>query len=232
MTALRLRVVGQVQHERYLPGTLDPAVTPGPSSWAPAVEVDAHGWWQPAPHQIGVQAGRGRDIVRALMVPRGTACGDRDRWTVPGVGALLQVGDAQDYSHGPGGVRVPLIVHLSRTPEATMVDRCEIRARDSWATETLQPGPITHLYRGSGLIPCRVEVDARQPRTAVVGGEQVTLTTLSVALPLEVCPVEDEVVTIMSARIDQALIGRRFDVKVADVETYPLERRVLIVEHL
>ena len=108
----------------------------------------------------------------------------------------------------------------------------DLTATAARATETLQPGPIAHLYRGSGLIPCRVEVDARQPRTAIVGGEQVTLTTLSVALPLEVCPVKDEVVTIMSARIDQALIGRRFDVKAADIESYALERRVLIVEHL
>lgn len=112
-----------------------------------------------------------------------------------------------------------------------MIDRCEIRERDSWATETLQPGPIAHTYRGSDQIPCRVEVDARQPRTAVVGGETVTLTTLTVTMPLEVCPVEDQVVTIMSARIDQALVGRRYDVKVADAETYALERRVLIVEH-
>ncbi len=228
---MRLRVVGRVPHRRYLPGTLDPAGS-GPASWEAPAEVDTHGWWQPAAHEIGAAAGSTRQIVRNLLVAHGTECGDRDRWTVPGAGELLQVGDAEDYSHGPGGVRVPLVVHLSRTPEATMVDRCEIRERDSWADETQQPGPVAHQYDESDLIPCRIEVDARQPRTAVVGGETVTLTTLTVAVPLEVCPVENEVITIMSARIDQGLVGRRYDVKVADAETYALERRVLVVEHL
>lgn len=231
MTSMRLRVIGRVPHRRYLPGTLNPAGS-GPADWAAPVDVDTHGWWQPGPHEIGPQTGDTRQIVRALFVPRDTECGDRDRWTVPGAGELLQVGDAQDYSNGPGGVRVPLVVHLSRTPEATMVDRCEIREHDSWATETLQPGPVAWRYDGSDLIPCRVEVDARQPRTLIVGGETVTLTTLTVALPIEICPIEDQVITIMSARIDQGLVGRRYDVKVADAETYALERRVLIVEHL
>ena len=230
MVSLQLPVIGQVQHRRYLPGTLDPAATV-PATWGPVQPVDLHGRWQPKPETIGTSSDQ-RQVDRTLIVPEGTVCGDRDRWIIPGDGEWLQVGGGQDYSQGPFGFRVPLLVHRSRTPEATMVDRCEIRERDSWVTETRQPGPIAHTYHGSDLIPCRVEVDARQPRTLQIGGQTVTAATLTVALPLDICPDVDQVVTIMSARIDQHLVGHRFDVKVADVETYPLERRVLIVEHL
>ena len=144
---------------------------------------------------------------------------------------FVLVSAVDHFSHGPGGVRVPLVVHLAYTPETRMVDVCEIRDPDSWATETLQPGPIAHLYQGSARIPCWVKVNVDSPRTPIVGGETMLDTRITIVLPLDVCPDQDQVISVLAARVDQALVGRRYDVKSADVETFALERHVQCVEH-
>lgn len=233
MTVLQLPVVGQALHRRYLPGTRTPNTAGSVSVWGAAAAVDCNGFWQPNPTDlISLEPNRAQTVVRSMFVPAGTDCGDRDRWTPPGGFELLQVGDAQDFSHGPGGVRVPLVVHLAYTPETRMVDVCEIRDPDSWATETLQPGPIAHLYQGSARIPCWVKVNVdSQPRTPIVGGETMLDTRITIVLPLDVCPDQDQVISVLAARVDQALVGRRYDVKSADVETFALERHVQCVEH-
>jgi len=119
---------------------------------------------------------------------------------------------------------------LRAQAESMMWDRCEIRGADSWVGETRQPGQIAWSYLGLDAIPCRVTVDGNQPRTAMVGGQEVTLSRLVVKLPLAVCPTEDQILTILSAATDPSLIGRRFDVGTADVATY--QRRVSCTENL
>lgn len=107
-----LAVVAKVQHAAHLPGGTNPLGLPT-DSWAPAVPVDSHGWWQPNPDEIATEPGRrSQEIVRSLLIPNDTACADKDRWTLPGDGTYEQVGRPQDYNHGPFGMSVPLIVHL------------------------------------------------------------------------------------------------------------------------
>lgn len=81
--------------------------------WGAPVLVDAHGWWLPpvtsAPSQNGH---RGALVALQMLVPAGTVCGDKDRWTVAG-GTYYQVGSPEDYNNGPWSVSVPLILHLS-----------------------------------------------------------------------------------------------------------------------
>lgn len=111
MTTLTLPIVGTLSHQRFTPGATDDAGMPT-DAWGTAAEVTAHGWWPPSQDQImGEASRRAQEINMAVIIPQGTVCGDRDRWTVGGF-VLEQVGGAQDYSHGPFGMAVPLIVHL------------------------------------------------------------------------------------------------------------------------
>ena len=114
--------------------------------------------------------------------------------------------------------------------ESMMWDSCEIRAADSWVGETRQPGAIAWSYLGEDAIPCRVTVDGNQPRSAIIGGQEVTLSRLVVKLSLDVRPTENQVLTVLSAATDPSLVGRRFDVGTADVATY--QRRVSCTENL
>lgn len=109
-----LSVVAQVQLERYEPASEDPIGLPG-DGWAAPVDVDSFGWWQPSADEIRPNPGRrSQEIVRTLMVPLGTDCADRDRWTIPGDGTFDQVGEAQDNSHGPFGMQTPLVIYLGK----------------------------------------------------------------------------------------------------------------------
>lgn len=110
-----LPIVGQVQHAAYSPTEETPPYLPS-EAWSAPVAVDTHGWWPPTSDQIlGVEPGRrAEEIERALLIPQGTDCGDRDRWTLPGDGIFEQVAGPQDYSHGPFGTQVPLIAYLKR----------------------------------------------------------------------------------------------------------------------
>ena len=105
-------IVATVARKPYTPettglGTARPA-------WGSPVDVQSHGWWQPTADEVAnTDPGRrGIQIVRNLMVVRGTDCGDRDRWTLPGDGTYEQAGEPQDYSHGPFGQQTPLLVYL------------------------------------------------------------------------------------------------------------------------
>lgn len=112
MTVYSLPVVAEIPHQRYQPGPLDPVGLPQPGTWASATPVNVHGWWQPTADQIGVEVGRrAQEVSRVMLVTQGTTCGDRDLWTLPD-GEFEQVGAAQDNSHGPFGMKVPLIVYL------------------------------------------------------------------------------------------------------------------------
>lgn len=110
-----LPIIGQVQHAVYAPTPSTPPHLPT-DAWATPVAVDCHGWWPPSPDEVlGVEPGRRAEkIERALLVPQGTACGDRDRWTEPGGVTFEQVSGPQDYSHGPFGMQTPLVVYLKR----------------------------------------------------------------------------------------------------------------------
>ena len=108
-----LRIVAQVALEAYAPGPVDP-IGLRPDGWAAAASVAVHGWWPPSADAPADSAGR-RAIERDLdlIVPVGTICGDRDRWTINGA-KYLQQGAAQDFNWGPFGMAVPLVVYLKR----------------------------------------------------------------------------------------------------------------------
>lgn len=108
-----LPIIGAVIHERYTPGPVNPDGL-RTDAWAAPEPVATHGWWQPSPDEPTDSAGR-RSVERDLdlMIPVGTVCGDRDRWTVAG-DRYIQQGDDQDANHGPFGMAVPLVVHLKK----------------------------------------------------------------------------------------------------------------------
>lgn len=110
-----LPVIAQAQHAAYTPTASAPPYLPT-DVWATPVAVDTHGWWAPSPDDVlGVEPGRrAEEIERALFVPQGTTCGDKDHWTIPGDGSFEQVSGPQDYSHGPFGMQTPLVVYLKR----------------------------------------------------------------------------------------------------------------------
>lgn len=109
---MNLPVVGQVPHEPFLLGTVDDLNVPT-ESWGSPQNVDTHGWWPPSVDQILGQEPQRRavEVSLALLVPNGTMCADKDRWTVDGK-PMLQVADAQDFNHGPWGMQVPLVIYL------------------------------------------------------------------------------------------------------------------------
>jgi hypothetical protein len=109
---VNLPVIAQVPHEAFTPGAPDDLHVPV-DDWADPVDVDTHAWWPPSPEQILGQEPQRRalEISLALLVPIGTPCGDKDRWTIAGK-QLLQVGGPQDYSHGPWGMQVPAVIYL------------------------------------------------------------------------------------------------------------------------
>jgi hypothetical protein len=107
-----LPTTAQVQLARYAPSTEDSTGMPV-DAWETPVPIDVCGWWQSTADEIGIDSGRrSQEIVRSLLIPRDTACGDKDHWTIPGDDAFEQVGEAQDFNHGPFGMSVPLIVSL------------------------------------------------------------------------------------------------------------------------
>ena len=112
---MNLSAIGTVSHEAYTPGAAN-ALGLRPDAWAAPADVDIFGWWPPTAEQIlGVEPGRrATEIERAMLVPVGTVCGDRDRWTESGGVAFEQVAGPQDFNHGPFGATVPLIVYLKR----------------------------------------------------------------------------------------------------------------------
>ncbi len=109
---MNLSIAATLPHQRFTPGPEDDLGQHVPA-WGSAEPVGIYGWWPPAPEQIlGVEPGRrAQEIQMAVLVPQGTACGDRDRWTLS-TGVFEQVAGPQDYSHGPFGTDVPLIVYL------------------------------------------------------------------------------------------------------------------------
>lgn len=107
-------IVATVTREPFTAGAVDDLGMPV-DGWSPAVSVDSHGWWPPSAESANGDIGR-RSITcdLVLLVPTGTVCGDRDRWTLPGEGSLEQQGDDDDYNHGPFGAVVPQVVYLKR----------------------------------------------------------------------------------------------------------------------
>lgn len=111
---MNLRVVATVTRQAYAIGAPDEINLPIESWGAPAAIV-SYGWWQPAADELHLESGRrAEDVALSMLIPAKTVCGDRDRWALPGAGVLEQYGRAQDYSHGPFGMKVPLLVHLKR----------------------------------------------------------------------------------------------------------------------
>lgn len=112
-----------------------------------------------------------------------------------------------------------------------MWDRCTIRQPDSWTNEVLTEGAVAWQWNGGDEIPCRVAVDDTQPRTVVAGGQDLTVVRLVITLPVPVCPITDQVITVVSSLVDPTLAGRRFDVTSSDPSTYVTARRVHCIEH-
>lgn len=112
-----------------------------------------------------------------------------------------------------------------------MTDRCIIREADSWSGEVKTTGAIAWQYAGGDEIPCRVKMDNTEPKTVVVGGEVETIVRLTVSLPMDVCPVVGQIITVVSAAQDTSLAGREFDVLAAGVGSQVTARRVSCQEH-
>jgi hypothetical protein len=112
-----------------------------------------------------------------------------------------------------------------------MTDRCIIREPDSWVGEVLTAGAVAWQYAGVDEIPCRIKMDNTEPKTVVVGGEVETIVRLTVALPLEVCPVVGQIITVVWSAQDPSLVGRMFDVLAAGVGSQVTARRVSCQEH-
>jgi len=111
---MNLPVVAQIPHELYALGAVDD-MGAAADAWGTSGNVDTNGWWPPSVEQILGQEPQRRaiEISLALLVPNGTVCADKDRWTIAGE-PLLQVGEPQDFNHGPWGMEVPLVVYLKR----------------------------------------------------------------------------------------------------------------------
>ena len=110
---MNLPIVAQIPHELYTPSGED-EIGLATDAWTSTAPVDSHGWYPPSADTVGLEPGRRPvDCDMVLMVPLGTVCGDRDRWTLPD-GTYAQQGRAEDYSHGPFGMTVPLLVYLKR----------------------------------------------------------------------------------------------------------------------
>jgi len=112
---MNLPVIAQVPDEPFEPGATD-GMGAAVDAWGTSGNVGTHGWWPPSVEQILGQEPQRRaiEIALALLIPNGTVCADKDRWTI-GAEPLLQVGDPQDFNHGPWGMEVPLIVYLKRS---------------------------------------------------------------------------------------------------------------------
>ena len=112
-----------------------------------------------------------------------------------------------------------------------MTDRCIIREPDAWPDEVLTEGTVAWMYAGTEQLPCRIKTTDTMPQTVTVGGQTVPTLRLRVSLPIEIVPVKDQVVTIISAVSDPALAGRRFDVQISEVGSQLTARRVWCQEH-
>ena len=112
-----------------------------------------------------------------------------------------------------------------------MTDRCIIREPDAWPDEVLTEGTVAWMYAGTEQLPCRIKTTDTMPQTVTVGGQTVPTLRLRVSLPIEIVPVKDQVVTIISAAADPALAGRRFDVQISEVGSQLTARRVWCQEH-
>lgn len=112
---MNLPVISTVTREPFTPGEKD-SMGLRADGWGTGAPVDCHGWWPPTAEQIlGAEPGRrAAEIERAMLVPQGTVCSDRDRWTETGGVTFEQVAGPQDYNHGTFGMAVPLIVYLKR----------------------------------------------------------------------------------------------------------------------
>lgn len=110
---MNLPVVAPLSHQRFAAGAAGADGMPSAPTWGTAANVDSYGWWPPSPEQIlGVEPNRrATEIKMATIVPQGTVCGDRDKWVIDG-DTFEQVAGPQDFSHGPFGMAVPLIVYL------------------------------------------------------------------------------------------------------------------------
>lgn len=109
---MNLSVIAALSHQRFTPGSAGADGMPA-AAWATAANINSYGWWPPSPEQIlGVEPNRrAQEIKLATIVPQGTVCGDRDKWVVD-ADTYEQVAGPQDFSHGPFGMDVPLIVYL------------------------------------------------------------------------------------------------------------------------
>lgn len=89
-----------VTREPFTPGATNAHGDPI-DAWGSPVSVAVFAWSPPSPDSEPAEQQR-RAVERDLDVyaPLGTVGGPRDRWTVAGV-TYLQVGYAEDYSHGP-----------------------------------------------------------------------------------------------------------------------------------
>lgn len=127
-------------------------------------------------------------------------------------------------------MRFDLAGHRRRA-RSLMTDRCVIREPDAWIGEAFTEGPVAWRHEDEDEIPCRIKIDGYQPQETTVGGEGRQLMRLTVSLPVDICPTKDQVITVVVAKADLSLVGRRFDVLLGNIGSQITARRVSCLEH-
>ncbi|MDA8438240.1 MAG: DUF6093 family protein [Propionibacterium sp.] len=170
-----LPVIGQVSHAAFIPGA-----TP---SWAVAVLVDCHGWLPGSPSTVPTESVGELPAVTRLqvIVPAGTVCGHRDRWTIAGE-TLEQVGGPEDFGHGPFGMSTPLLVSVQSPAESLLTDSCQLQSPTGAAMDPVT-GMVTTTWTAYWSGACRLQSAGTQQQTAAVAGDQVTVADLVLSLP-------------------------------------------------
>ena len=99
--------------ELYAPTATDSHGAPI-DAWAPAHEVQIHGWQQPERLDQPTDGNR-RPVLTVLEVLAPAAAGGpRARWTLPGAGVFEQVGHAAGYGNGPWWADAGAVIRVER----------------------------------------------------------------------------------------------------------------------
>lgn len=99
--------------------------------------------------------------------------------------------------------------HHRPAAESTMTATCDI-TRPATGRGTLNPttGTVTNASTSIGVdVPCRVQAAASTDRSTQTGEQEVTFRKYMVAVPADLDPHVDDIVTITAA-VDTDLIGR------------------------
>ncbi len=114
-----------------------------------------------------------------------------------------------------------------------MVDACTVTRPGAAGTFDPDTGTYTNptgtaVYSG----PCEVQVsDGLTTQNPEAGGQELTITRLTVKVPVSVVGVRvDDVVTVTASLLDPDLVGRVFKVTAGHAKSFLTARRLQVVE--